>query len=83
MSAKSHCSTVAQEHNLIASKAKNRSWHMLQCYLDKWPKYCTLVSNDLKEVLALSDHMCQTLSGGKILIQVLLVRPASGVLPLD
>lgn len=46
-------------------------------------KYRLLVRPDLKEVLALCDHVCQTLSGSQILIQVLLVWAARGVLPLD
>lgn len=42
-----------------------------------------IASPDLKEKLALVDHVCQALGGGQVLTQVLLVRPACGVLPLD
>lgn len=41
------------------------------------------VNPDLKETLALCDHVGQTLRGSQVLIQVLLIGAACGVLPLD
>lgn len=38
---------------------------------------------DLKETLALCDHVCQALSGSQVLTQVFLVWTACSVLPLD
>lgn len=38
---------------------------------------------DLEEMLALSDHVSQALSGRQVFVQVLLVGPTCGVLPLD
>lgn len=41
------------------------------------------MSPDLKQTLALSDHVRQALGGSQVLAQVLLVGAARGVLPLD
>lgn len=41
------------------------------------------VCPDLEETLALSDHVRQALRSRQVLVQVLLVRPTCGVLPLD
>lgn len=43
----------------------------------------TAVNPDLKETLALSDHVCQALGGCQVLTQVFLIGAARGVLPLD
>lgn len=39
--------------------------------------------SNLKESIALSDHVGETLSGSEVLIKILLVRAACGVFPLN
>lgn len=42
-----------------------------------------MLSPDLKQMLALSDHVGQALSGSQVLVQIFLIRATGGVLPLD
>ena len=41
------------------------------------------VTSDLEELVPLGDHVGQALGGGQVLAQVLLLRTAVGVFPLD